>query len=126
MSRLFVADGHPCPWCGCRDSEVIREPLPPLPCGDQNQTMWPQPGSAKCGHCRRVFRVEYAPPKKPAELRPVRYFAGPDCPECGSADTKVHTTKKASGRRVRYHKCAACDHNFKTSEESEPEEARIA
>lgn len=34
------------------------------------------------------------------------------CPKCGGGNVPIHTTRK----RIRYHKCDDCGHNFKSIE----------
>jgi Zn ribbon nucleic-acid-binding protein len=123
---LYPFDGPPCTRCGCRDTDITREPSSVQ---DSTGTQsWPVPGAAKCNHCQRGFTFTEMPtPPKPVPK--IKYYAGPSCPECGTEDAKTHTTRKKTRARVRYHACEKCGHKFKTSEATaddvEPERAMV-
>jgi len=68
-----------------------------------------------CRYCGKTWtatvETELPEPTEPADngviFRPVR------CPDCGSAETRVTSTRKP----IRHHKCIACGKAFKSCEE---------
>ena len=106
-----------CPKCGCND--IVKAGPPRKVWGKEQQRMC-------CNHCRHHWTQTCIPPppvnEKPPdfpEKQPTNH--APEgvtyhvlrCPDCGS--DKVVVTKTV--RPVRYHKCQACFHNFKSVEE---------
>lgn len=78
-----------------------------------------------CQYCGRAFTVSpgsalesTVPPPKPAPAVPAAAKAEAvqyapmrtKCPNCGSQKTKVASSRG----RLRWHKCPACKHSFKT------------
>ena len=51
-------------------------------------------------------------PKKGNSFEVV-YYIKVRCPKCGSEDCPVYSSEPP----IRYHKCRACDHNFKSIEQ---------
>ena len=110
--QLKRIEGHPCPNCGCQQSEVV-----------STETWWGKPREKReCRHCETRFSAEVSvPPAKSEEqakdaagerkdavrYRPIR------CPECGSKRTRTTKTKAP----IRYHRCQICKHTFKSFEE---------
>lgn len=119
--NLDHCGGPECPRCGCRDTEVLQAPRP--------DAWFARAGRARCRHCGRSFIVtadadaaipagpepEPSAPIEsddpPREDGVVRYVLV-RCPECGSSDTAITRTS----RPIRYHKCRACNHAFKSVE----------
>jgi Zn ribbon nucleic-acid-binding protein len=117
MALFRIVVGPECPGCGCRDSQILK------------MAMWfgkPREYRA-CQHCGRGFtvtrgkepEVPAVPPRPPAalppavkagmvEYRPMRT----KCPNCGSQKTKVASSRGG----LRWHKCRACKHCFKSVE----------
>jgi transcription elongation factor Elf1 len=122
---LDRADGPACPRCGCQDSEVVREPYvretsPHVKTWAEKQIR----GLAYCRFCGAQFQflpededddtttMNYAladpmpappppePPKKPIA-----------CPECGSRQATVYSTKP----KKRYYRCHDCENRFSRS-----------
>lgn len=131
---LDRADGPPCPNCGCRDAEILREATP-RPEGwkpDPDVSWWDQQidtqGRAKCKCCRLefTFKEVLTEPEEPEmpisepEAAAVATSAPTvistqtvptvACPECGAA-MRVTSTR----RSVRYHKCPKCGKTSKTA-----------
>lgn len=71
-----------------------------------------------CRYCGRRWVARMVPkedrpePETPAPPGGVIYKVV-KCPECGSKDTKVTSTR----RPIRHHKCKSCEHCFKSVEE---------
>lgn len=112
--RLDRCDGPACPHCGCQDTEI-----------DRRRRRWGAASTRyRCRNCGTTWHPTRwtaesaepatAEPNGNGEVsaggaviyRPVR------CPECGSTDTKVTSTR----RPVRHHKCRACGAAFKSVE----------
>lgn len=125
---LQLADGPPCPRCGCRDSRVLQMPV-------VDPTSWyaraTATGRARCGHCGLTFAFRelpapIRPPESeaadvddpPAAAPPPKDTAYPvrACPECGSPDVRVKSSPRAKpgAPKIRYHECAACLACFKS------------
>ena len=119
FNDLELANGPPCPHCGCRDVRITKEP--------SSEASWWGDGRAICGHCRKQFAFR----KLPGELipavdheevetyqLPARDSAYPvrECPECGSPNVLVKSSPKPKpGRpKIRYHECRDCPAKFKS------------
>jgi DNA-directed RNA polymerase subunit RPC12/RpoP len=102
---LFKVDGPACPDCGCRDSEVISRAHRQ---DDVTSYFGCQGGAQRrqCRYCGREFHG--------ATTDEPQAYAVNRCPKCRSSEVIVVRTV----RPVRYHKCVACNHRFKTHEES--------
>ncbi len=112
MAWLEICKGPECPHCGCRDSEILKEPA-----GGRS---WFNSGRARCRHCGMEFSFQELPPEpepapivEPEQTVPIqiaeRTIPAPKCPDCGG-EMRVTSTRKA----VRYHKCDACGRTMKT------------
>jgi Zn ribbon nucleic-acid-binding protein len=126
MTVMRIIEGPECPGCGCRDSQILK------------MTIWfnKKREHRECEHCGRRFTVTRSkppespvplpkPPQQPetpkavkagtVEYRPMRT----KCPNCGSQKTKVASSRGG----LRWHKCRACKHCFKsvdTTDKSSP------
>jgi len=123
---MDLACGPACPRCGCTDTMVLKLP---------SQESWYGSGRAKCGFCGRGFHftvdlptdtqavpveTQQSPPHSTRDSGRERvYFRPVRCPECGSKETKVarKMPTKEGIPTIRYHKCKACNHSFKSVEE---------
>lgn len=130
--QLKLANGPPCPHCGCRDVEITQHPP------EDKDGWWPQ-GRARCNHCRRQFAFKELPPPigqavdeaiadmefTPADVQPDTVPIPPRdtaypvraCPECGSPETEVASSgkkPKPGDPRIRYHQCRDCKIRFKS------------
>ena len=117
--------GPECPNCGCRDAELLREPI-----NGAGEKSWFGSGLAECNHCGRRFHFKELP-AQPAPLEetppeePQRELAAaePDPPRikraiipvvtCQDCDTKMKITTVK--KHVRYHKCPKCGNTAKTA-----------
>ena len=107
--RLNEITGPECPNCACRHSTVIRRWL------DWNKATYV---ARQCRHCGKRWSAELItePEPEPEQPKEVAYpVLEIRCPACGSADTKVKSTR----RPLRFHKCGACGHCFKSRETTE-------
>lgn len=137
MGLLERCNGPECPRCGCQDAKILQAPAPGA------KSWWADSGRARCQHCGIVFsfreiapvetesgrpRAESGEPNAekgtepiPDSRSPIPDPPDPDrgivyhvirCPICNSDQVRI--TRVA--RPVRYHKCKACQHNFKSVE----------
>ncbi len=131
MTRIQLdrCQGPECPNCGCRDAELLREPINGTAAGEKS---WFGSGFAECNHCRRRFHFK----EVPAEAEPPAIedtlleepeaelvTAEPDPPRikraiipevtCEDCDTKMKITTVK--KHVRYHKCPQCGNTAKTA-----------
>jgi len=92
-----------CTTCGCPDTEVEREP---------QAGAWFADGIAHCNECGQVFA--FRAPKEQEEKGEQKsvVYTPIHCPVCGSTDVPIQRTAIP----VRYHRCRACGHNFKSVE----------
>lgn len=113
-----------CPACGCADvRELSRSDRSGRRHAD-NEVIEVQSTrtTCRCNHCGKGWTqttpwsvVEQPPvptPVDPPADPPAAKYQKTGCPECGSAKTKITSTR----RWGRYHKCNACGHAFKTVE----------
>lgn len=125
--ELELADGPPCPRCGCTDVEILRRCDPAL-----KESWWPN-GRARCRFCGLAFHFREVPAAAPAPAAapsspdaiapnghdaadsPVRYPVR-GCPSCGSPETLVTSSPRATPGlpRVRRHRCRNCQAAFKS------------
>jgi len=128
---LDLANGPPCPRCGCRDVRVTQSP----PLGKS----WFMQGRATCRHCGTPFAFREFPQDavapaeeethaddefEPASMidineEPPRDSGYPvrECPHCGCPDTVIVSSGKRPKPglpRIRYHRCRGCDKTFKS------------
>ena len=127
MTRIQLdrCRGPECPNCGCRDAELLREPIPDTP----QQKTWFGSGLAECNHCRRRFHFKELPaqPQPPpiedvsVELEEPAPLPDPPriektfmpvvmCDDC-NVQMRITSTKKA----LRYHRCPQCGNTAKTA-----------
>lgn len=108
---MRLVTGHPCPRCGCRDTERIG--------GDAgwgrtiDGRQFGASKSLECQHCAHTFGVrdDDQPTHRSAPVaQPLRMTA--QCPACKSHSTRVTSTR--ADLRKRYHKCRDCDETFST------------
>tara|TARA_R100001443_G_scaffold109312_1_gene120540 strand:+ start:2459 stop:2794 length:336 start_codon:yes stop_codon:yes gene_type:complete len=52
--------------------------------------------------------------------------ASPPCPNCGSIKTVISSVKKRDDLPIRYRKCSACQHTFKTQQNVDSPELIVA
>ena len=100
MLQFDRVEGPACPSCGCEDSVEVGQFV-----------RWGKPATRRrCGHCRETFVAA-----DPADTEPTDdavAFIPIRCPVCKSPETRVTSTRKP----VRYHRCNACKHTFKSVE----------
>jgi len=131
ITSLRPVEGPECPRCGCTESVV-------LPGGGsrwfsavnpKTGQPWGQDATSqrrRCRHCGQEFHavaldLQASPPAESVSAEPalpaaVRYYVL-RCPACRSDRTKVtKTMHPKDGPTVRYHKCQACGHKFKSVE----------
>ena len=87
-----------CPKCGSSDLVLERA----------GQSLSGRPFAIfVCRFCGHRFRLGHSPPPQKAVIeQPVR------CPNCGSHESDVTSTKVIAGTRRRYRKCRSCRENF--------------
>jgi len=108
--RLTRMGGPECPLCGCSDTVVVRR-----------ITQYSRDREKRvCMFCNRTFftAAETAPldaKEREADRRPAVIYHPVRCPECGSVDTVVTSTRSP----IRHHKCRNpdCNARFKSCEE---------
>jgi len=109
---LQRVQGPDCPECGCQDAEVV-----------DRGTRWGQPHERRqCNHCGRTWYAaveQSAVSDQPSaeaesndEADQLVVYRSVCCPHCGSAQTKVTSTR----RPIRHHKCLECGWSFKSME----------
>lgn len=110
--HLEKCAGPECPRCGCMQAKI-----------QPGRPRWGRPGSERyqcgaCGHLWTEAPAEWADQEQPkpsgnGQDRPsgVAYHVV-RCPKCDSDDTRVYKTM----RPIRYHRCRACNHKFKSHE----------
>jgi len=122
---------YECPKCGCNDVARLRDagtrfgqPVRRLRCGHcghtwQHRANWPTPkADLEAGkQPEPAWAEDVEPPlEEPpaADVSPggAVFYHVVRCPECGSAETKVTSTK----RPIRRHKCRECGAPFKSVE----------
>ena len=117
MMPLMPVRGPACPTCACPDSSIV-----------ERGTRWGRPTERRrCRFCGREWHAPVddeqndkhedqndKPESGEPTHRPVVYRMArrPKCPECGSENTKVISTR----RPIRHHKCRDCGAAFKSSE----------
>ena len=122
---------YDCPRCGCNAVARLRDagsrfgvPIRRLRCGHCGHT-WqhrdPWPTTKRPPATAEDLEPAWAEDPEPAESEPPAAEVSPGgavifhpvrCPDCGSDDTKVTSTR----RPVRYHKCRGCGATFKSVE----------
>lgn len=63
MINLDLCEGPECPNCGCRDTQILRQPREPAEPDPDGQGVWFSSGQARCKVCRTqfAFRLTHQP-----------------------------------------------------------------
>ena len=109
---LQLCDEPECPHCGCRDTQPFTPSRRRWSYSDDHAQR------QQCNHCGKTWyltkrwRPEAEPEPEPEKPKGVIYHVV-RCPECGSKNTGVASTRRPERR----HKCKDCGHAFKSIEE---------
>lgn len=131
LTTLDRCQGPECPKCGCRDAKILKEPDLGL-----GVTTWYGSGMARCRNCRATFHFKHEE-AEPAVQNTAMVAAAPEpiaetpdpaktgvpyvrmkCPQCKSPKLRVTSTRGS----IRWHRCSACGHKFKSFERAEAED----